>query len=85
MIARIIEASIRNKFLVLLVAALVIVLGVRSLTSIPLDAIPDLSDVQVIVFTQLPGQAPQVVEDQVTYPLASRMLSVPFAKDVRGY
>ncbi len=85
MISRIIEASIRNKFLVLLVAAVVIALGVRSLTVIPLDAIPDLSDVQVIVFTKLPGQAPQVVEDQVTYPLSSRMLSVPFAKDVRGY
>ena len=55
------------------------------MTAIPLDAIPDLSDVQVIVFTKLPGQAPQVVEDQVTYPLSSRMLSVPFAKDVRGY
>ena len=64
---------------------MVIVLGVRALAVIPLDAIPDLSDVQVIVFTKLPGQAPQVVEDQVTYPLSSRMLSVPFAKDVRGY
>ena len=85
MIARVIEWSVRNKVLVLLVAGVGAVLGIRSLLSIPLDAIPDLSDAQVIVFTSYPGQAPQVVEDQVTYPIASRMLSVPFAKAVRGY
>jgi hypothetical protein len=85
MIARIIEYSIRNKLLVLIVTGVVITLGVYAMLDIPLDAIPDLSDVQVIIFSEYPGQAPQVVEDQVTYPLTTRMLSVPFAKTVRGY
>jgi len=85
MIHKIIEACVRNKFLVVLLTSAVIVGGVVALLNIPLDAIPDLSDVQVIVFTSYPGQAPQVVEEQVTYPLTTKMLAVPYAKAVRGY
>ncbi|BBD09951.1 efflux RND transporter permease subunit [Desulfovibrio ferrophilus] len=85
MIRFIIEYSIRNKFLVLLMTAFLIAGGLWSMSKTPLDAIPDLSDVQVIVFTEVPGQAPQVVEDQVTYPLTTAMLGVPYAKVVRGY
>jgi len=85
MIEKIIELSIRNKFLVILGTLFVILSGNYALLKTPLDAIPDLSDVQVIVFTEYPGQAPQVVEDQVTYPLTTAMLAVPFAKVVRGY
>lgn len=85
MIEKIIEASIKNKFLVILGTLFIIAAGTFAILKIPLDAIPDLSDVQVIIFTEYPGQAPQVVEDQVTYPLTTAMLSVPFAKVVRGY
>jgi len=85
MIRRIIELSIRNKFMVLLLTVFVIAGGLWAMSRTPLDAIPDLSDVQVIVFTEVPGQAPQVVEDQVTYPLTTAMLGVPYAKSVRGY
>ena len=85
MIRKIIAASVHNRILVLLLTAFVIVGGVVSLNVIPLDAIPDLSDVQVIVYTEYPGQSPDVVEDQVTYPLTTAMLSVPFSKVVRGY
>jgi Cu(I)/Ag(I) efflux system membrane protein CusA/SilA len=85
MIAKLIEFSIRNKFLVVLGTVFVILAGIYALLKTPLDAIPDLSDVQVIIFTEYPGQAPQVVEDQVTYPLTTAMLAVPFAKVVRGY
>ena len=85
MIGRIIELSIENKFLVILGTLFVIAAGIYAMFRIPLDAIPDLSDVQVIILTEYPGQAPQVVEDQVTYPLTTAMLSVPFAKVVRGY
>jgi Cu(I)/Ag(I) efflux system membrane protein CusA/SilA len=85
MIERVIEGCVRNKFLVILLTLAVIAGGVYAMLNIPLDAIPDLSDVQVIVFTSFPGQAPQVVEDQVTYPLTTKMLAVPFAKIVRGY
>jgi Cu(I)/Ag(I) efflux system membrane protein CusA/SilA len=85
MIAKIIEYSIKNKFLVILATIFLLAGGVYAMRQIPLDAIPDLSDVQVIIFTEYPGQAPQVVEDQVTYPLTTAMLSVPFAKVVRGY
>ncbi len=85
MFARIIEWSITNKFLVLLSTLFLIFAGIYSLRQTPLDAIPDLSDVQVIVFTEYPGQAPQIVEDQVTYPLTTQMLAVPYAKVVRGY
>jgi copper/silver efflux system protein len=85
MIKHIIGVSLKNRFLVLLSTAFVIAWGIYSLNRMPLDAIPDLSDVQVIIFTEFPGQAPQIVEDQVTYPLTTAMLSVPFAKVVRGY
>jgi copper/silver efflux system protein len=85
MIGTIIEWSVKNKFLVILATLFVIAAGVYAIARTPLDAIPDLSDVQVIVLTEYPGQAPQVVEDQVTYPLTTAMLSVPFAKVVRGF
>ncbi|MCF6258395.1 MAG: CusA/CzcA family heavy metal efflux RND transporter [Gammaproteobacteria bacterium] len=85
MIQNIINASLRDKFLVLIATALIVVAGIFAVKNTPLDAIPDLSDVQVIVFTEYPGQAPQVVEDQVTYPLTTAMLAVPNAKVVRGY
>ncbi len=85
MIEKVIEFSIKNKFLVILMTLFVIVGGLYAMSKTPLDAIPDLSDVQVIIFTEYPGQAPQVVEDQVTYPLTTAMLAVPFAKVVRGY
>ena len=84
MIGRLIYWSIHNRFLIVMAAVLATAWGVYSTLTIPLDAIPDLSDVQVIVRTVYPGQAPQVVEDQVTYPLTTTMLSVPFAKTVRG-
>ncbi|GMT43011.1 MAG: cation transporter [bacterium] len=85
MLERIIEWSVKNKFLVMLATAVIIAGGLLSLKITPLDAIPDLSDVQVIIFTEYPGQAPQVVEDQVTYPLTTAMLAVPYAETVRGY
>ena len=85
MIARLIAWSIGNRLLVLMATVLTAAWGVWSVMTTPLDAIPDLSDVQVIVRTVYPGQAPQVVEDQVTYPLTTTMLSVPYAKTVRGY
>ena len=85
MINRIIEASIDNKFIVVLLTVLVVGAGIYALYHTALDAIPDLSDVQVIVLTEYPGQAPQVVEDQVTYPLTTAMLGVPYARVVRGY
>ena len=85
MIAGLIEGSLRNKLLVLIFTVLAVLAGVWAVKTTPLDAIPDLSDVQVIIFTEFPGQAPQVVEDQVTYPLTTAMLAVPFAKTVRGY
>src|SRR5258706_11704364 len=85
MIAALIRWSIGNRFLVLLSAAFLTAWGVWSLQRTPLDAIPDLSDVQVIIRTGSPGQAPQIVENQVTYPLTTTMLSVPGVKAVRGY
>ena len=85
MIAAIIRWSIGNRFFVLLATAILLGVGVYSLRNTPIDAIPDLSDVQVIIKTRYPGQAPQVVEDQVTYPLTTAMLSVPGAVTVRGY
>jgi len=85
MIAGLIRWSIGNRFLVLMATALVAVWGVYSVLKTPLDAIPDLSDVQVIIRTPFPGQAPRIVEDQVTYPLTTTMASVPGAKTVRGY
>lgn len=85
MLERIIEGSVKNRFLVVLLTLLIGSAGVYALFRTPVDAIPDLSDIQVIVHTEYPGQAPQVVEDQVTYPLTTAMLAVPFAKVVRGY
>jgi Cu(I)/Ag(I) efflux system membrane protein CusA/SilA len=85
MLERIIEWSVRNVFLVLLATLVIIGAGIYALINTPLDAIPDLSDVQVIVYTEYPGQAPQVVEDQVTYPLTTAMLSVPKSRVVRGF
>ncbi|BAO45075.1 efflux RND transporter permease subunit [Thiolapillus brandeum] len=85
MIPAIIDWSLRNRFMVLLLTVIVTGWGLYSVKNTPLDAIPDLSEVQVIIKTSFPGQAPQVVEDQVTYPLATAMLSVPKAINVRGY
>jgi len=85
MITHIIDASLRNRFLIMIATVIIVAAGLWSMKNTPLDAIPDLSDVQVIVFTEYPGQAPQVVEDQVTYPLTTAMLAVPNAKVVRGY
>ena len=85
MIALIINWSTRNRFLVLLLTLMLTGWGIYAVKNTPLDAIPDLSDVQVIIKTSYPGQAPQVVEDQVTYPMTTAMLSVPRAVNVRGY
>jgi len=85
MIEKIIRWSVTNRFLVLLASAILAAWGIQILFVTPVDALPDLSDVQVIIKTPFPGQAPQVVEDQVTYPLTTAMLSVPGASTVRGY
>ncbi len=85
MIEKTIEWCVQNRFMVVLCTLFVIISGILAMGKTPIDAIPDLSDVQVIVYTEYPGQGPRVVEDQVTYPLTTAMLSVPFAKVVRGY
>jgi Cu(I)/Ag(I) efflux system membrane protein CusA/SilA len=85
MIAALIRWSARNLFLVGLMSLLVVLAGLYAVSRVPLDAIPDLSDVQVIVYTEYPGQAPQVVEDQVTYPLTTALLSTPKSRVVRGF
>src|SRR5574340_1101405 len=85
MLAKIIEWSARNRFLVLLATLFIVISGVYAVGKTPLDALPDLSDVQVIIYTESPGQAPQVVEDQITYPLTTSMLAVPHSKVVRGF
>lgn len=85
MIEKIIEWSVNNRFLVILATIAIVLGGFIAVSTTPLDAIPDLSDVQVIIQTDYMGQAPQVVEDQITYPLTTAMLSVPYAKVVRGY
>ena len=85
MIPAIIRASIANRFIIVALAVMMAGLGIWAIRETPVDAIPDLSDVQVIVRTPYPGQAPQVVEDQITYPLATAMLAVPGASDVRGF
>src|SRR5574343_847379 len=85
MIASLIRWSVGNRFLVLLATVMLLAWGVWAVRSTPVDALPDLSDVQVIIRTAYPGQAPQIVENQVTYPLATTMLSVPGAKAVRGF
>src|SRR6185437_15904775 len=85
MLQRIIDFSLRNKFLVLLATLALVLGGVYAVRHIPLDAIPDLSDTQVIIYTEWEGQAPNIIQDQVTYPITTKMLSVPRAKTVRGY
>src|ERR1039457_5019076 len=85
MLARIIDFSLKNKVLVFVATMALVLGGAYALKKIPLDAIPDLSDVQVIIYSEWPGQAPQIVQDQVTYPITTKMLSVPKAKVVRGY
>ncbi|MDP1537744.1 MAG: CusA/CzcA family heavy metal efflux RND transporter, partial [Burkholderiales bacterium] len=85
MLSKVIDWSARNRFLVLLATLFVTLWGIFAVLRTPIDALPDLSDVQVIVYTEYPGQAPQVVEDQVTYPLTTAMLSVPKSKVVRGF
>ncbi len=85
MLKKVIEWSVNNRLLIIIFGILIVLGGLYAMFQTPVDAIPDLSDVQVIVYTKYPGQAPQVVEDQVTYPLTTAMLSVPNAKVVRGY
>src|SRR5689334_11561206 len=85
MLRGLIDFSLRNKFIVLISTIGLVLGGVYALVKIPLDAIPDLSDTQVIIYTEWPGQAPQIVQDQVTYPITTKMLSVPRNKVVRGY
>ena len=85
MTAWIIEGCVKNRCLIIILAIVLMGGGVWAVLNTPVDAIPDLSDVQVIVLSKYPGQAPQVVEDQVTYPLTTAMLSVPYAKTVRGF
>lgn len=85
MIDAVIDWSIKNRFVIILLSIVLLLSGIYAMKETPVDAIPDLSDVQVIIKTPYPGQAPQVVEDQVTYPLTTAMLSVPYAVDVRGY
>ncbi len=85
MIEKIIEKSVNNRLLIIIFTVIIGLGGLYTMLNTAVDAIPDLSDVQVIIFTEYPGQAPQVVEDQVTYPLTTAMLAVPYAKVVRGY
>jgi Cu(I)/Ag(I) efflux system membrane protein CusA/SilA len=85
MLGRIIDWSARNRFLVILATVFIVAGGIYAILKTPLDALPDLSDVQVIIYTEAPGQAPQVVEDQISYPLTTAMLSVPKSKVVRGF
>ncbi|MBI2248933.1 MAG: efflux RND transporter permease subunit, partial [Brevundimonas diminuta] len=85
MIAGVIRASVKARVFVLMAALALLVAGLWAVRNTSVDALPDLSDVQVIIRTSYPGQAPQIVENQVTYPLATTMLSVPGAKTVRGY
>ena len=85
MLSKIIEWSIKNRLIVIILLLFVLAAGYYSLTTNPVDAIPDLSDMQVIVYTDYPGQSPTVVQDQVTYPLTSSLISLPKAKVVRGY
>src|SRR6266508_2933617 len=85
MLRAVIDFSLRNRFMILLATGALTIAGIYALRNIPLDAIPDLSDTQVIIYTEWQGQAPQIVQDQVTYPITTKMLSVPKAKVVRGY
>ena len=85
MLQRVIDFSLKNKFIVLLATVAAVLGGIYAVCNIPLDAIPDLSDTQVIIYTPWEGQAPNIIEDQVTYPITTKMLSVPRQKAVRGY
>ncbi|MDE0629216.1 MAG: CusA/CzcA family heavy metal efflux RND transporter [Bryobacterales bacterium] len=85
MLARVVDWSLENRLLVLVVSSALAAAGFNSIGSMPLDALPDLSDVQVVVYTKHPGQSPRIVEDQITYPLTTQMLAVPYAETVRGY
>ncbi|HBD08988.1 MAG TPA: CusA/CzcA family heavy metal efflux RND transporter, partial [Syntrophobacteraceae bacterium] len=85
MIARIIEYSARNKFIILLMMFFLSVWGYWALINTPLDALPDLSDSQVIIYTEWPGRSPDLVEDQITYPISSTLLAAPKVKVVRGF
>src|SRR5512142_373551 len=85
MIAKIIDYSARNKFIVFLVVAFLVAWGLWTLKHTPLDAIPDLSDTQVIIFTDWPGRSPNLVEDQITYPISSTLLAAPKVQAVRGF
>src|SRR5271154_3042996 len=85
MLKGIIDFSLKNKFIIFLGTIALVLAGLFAVRNIPLDAIPDLSDVQVIIYTEWPGQAPQIVQDQVTYTITTKMLSVPKATVVRGY
>ena len=84
MITRLIDFALKNRFLVFVLTAGLVLGGLYSVKNIPVDAIPDLSDVQVIVMTEWPGQAPELVEDQITYPLSTEMLKVAGTQSVRG-
>src|SRR5689334_23184479 len=85
MIASVIRWSLANRFLVVVAALALAVVGALAVRSTPVDALPDLSDVQVVIRTTYPGQAPQIIEDQITYPMTATMLSVPGARSVRGF
>src|SRR3974377_2267057 len=85
MLKGIIDFSLKNKFIVLLGTVVLVLIGIYSVAIIALASLPDQSAVQVIIYTEGPGQAPQIVQDQVTYPITTKMLSVPKAKVVRGY
>ncbi|HEU4436165.1 MAG TPA: efflux RND transporter permease subunit, partial [candidate division Zixibacteria bacterium] len=84
MIEKIIDWSVENRYIVMLAAVAILLWGVWSLNNTAVDAIPDLSDNQVIVFTEWPGRSPQIIEDQITYPLTSNLLGLPHVKAVRG-
>src|SRR5881397_1850823 len=84
MIAKLIEGSARNPFLVLLIVLLLVAWGAWAVFAVPLDAIPDLSDVQVIIYTEWPGRSPTLIEDQITYPIVTSLLAGPQVKRVRG-
>ena len=85
MIAKIIEFSARNKFIIFLLVVALAVWGYWALTNTPLDALPDLSDTQVIIYTEWPGRSPDLVEDQITYPITSTLLAAPKVQVVRGF
>ncbi len=85
MIGRIIEICAKNRMMVFIAVIFLVLGGLWSLKNVPLDAVPDLSDVQVIVYTEWPGRSPDLIEDQVTYPIVSAFISAPRVKNVRGF